>query len=201
VLERLRQFRAADWILPGLIAGVTTALHAAAPSLAGALRYDRAAILAGEGWRLVTGHLVHGDAPHLAWNLAGLLLVWFLFARDYSSRAWLVILVASTLVIDLGFLLFEPDLQWYVGFSGILHGCMAAGLVAWLGTAREPLTSIVATMFVAKLAWEHVVGPLPFTSGSIALPVIYEAHSYGALGGALAGLWMLLRRRRAERSL
>lgn len=201
MLERPIHLRPANWILPGVIAALAVALHAAGPSVVGILRYDRDAILAGQAWRLVTGHLVHADVPHLAWNLAGLGLVWFLFARDYAARQWLAILAASTVAIDLGFLLFEPDLAWYVGFSGVLHGCMAAGLVAWLRTGRDVLGVLVAVLFVAKLVWEHWFGALPFTAASISLPVIYQAHSYGAAGGALAGIAIRLRRRRPDRSL
>jgi rhomboid family GlyGly-CTERM serine protease len=199
--QRSFHLRPADWTLPGLIAALAVLLYAAGPATVEVLRYERAAILAGQAWRLATGHLVHADAPHLGWNLAGLALVWFLFARDYSRRQWLAVLLASTLAIDLGFLLFEPGLAWYVGFSGVLHGCMAAGLLAWLAAGRDLLGGVVAALFVAKLTWEHLLGPLPFTAGTISLPVIYEAHSYGAVGGALAGAVVLRRRRRTDRSL
>ena len=164
-----------------------------------ALRYERAAVLDGEVWRLVTGHLVHADLRHLAWNVLGVLIVWGLFARDFTVRQWVVILIASTAATSLGFLLLEPDLEWYVGFSGVLHGCMAAGLVAWLRTERDALTALVAALFAAKLAWEHAYGPLPFTAGSLSIPVVHEAHTYGAIGGALAATW-LLRGRTDERA-
>jgi rhomboid family GlyGly-CTERM serine protease len=91
---------------------------------------------------------------------------------------------------DLGFLLFEPQLEWYVGFSGVLHGLMAAGLVAWLRATRDAVTWIVVVLFAAKLAWEHVAGPLPFTAQSLSMPVVHEAHTYGAVGGLVAGLWL-----------
>jgi len=154
-------------------------------------------VLAGEAWRLVTGHLVHADVFHLGWNVLGVLIVAFLFARDFSWRQWLVILLASTATTDLGFLLLEPQLEWYVGFSGVLHGLMAAGLVAWLRTSRDAITWIVTGLFAAKLAWEHFAGPLPFTAASLAVPVVHEAHTYGAIGGALAGLWFTRRTPRA----
>ena len=201
MLERLFRLRPADWILPVGIAAVATVLFMLGPQATEALRYDRAAVLAGEGWRLVTGHLVHADAPHLAWNVVGVMLVWFLFAGEYSLRGWFGVLLASTVATDLGFLLLEPDLDWYVGFSGVLHGCMAAGLVSWLRAARDPLTVVVGALFAAKLLWEHLAGPLSFTAGSMSLPVVYQAHSYGALGGTLAGLWINVRRPRAGRSL
>ena len=94
----------------------------------------------GEVWRLVSAHLVHADVAHLAWNLAGAALVWWLFAGEFTRRGWCLVMLASTAAIDLGFILFEPQIEWYVGFSGVLHGCMAAGLVAWLRKARDPLT-------------------------------------------------------------
>jgi len=201
VFERLVRQEFRDWLLPGAIVLLLVALHLAGPQTTMALRYERGAIEAGEAWRLATAHLVHYDWPHLGWNLAGVALVWFLFAREFTLLGWLVVLVASTIAIDAGFLIFEPQLDWYVGFSGVLHGCMAAGLVARLKCERDPLTVIVATLFAAKLAWEHAVGPVPFTAATLALPVIHEAHTYGALGGGLAALWLLRRRPTARAPL
>jgi rhomboid family GlyGly-CTERM serine protease len=172
---------------------VLLAFHGLGPGAVPVLRYERSAVLAGEAWRLVTGHLVHADLVHLGWNVLGVLIVAFLFARDYSWRAWLVILLVSTVTTDLGFLLLEPQLEWYVGFSGVLHGLMAAGLVAWLRTSRDAITWLVTGLFAAKLAWEHFAGPLPFTAASLELPVVHEAHTYGAIGGVLAGLWLTRR--------
>jgi rhomboid family GlyGly-CTERM serine protease len=192
---------ARDWALPALIALVLLGLMLGGEPAASALRYEREAVLSGEIWRLLTAHLVHADWAHLAWNLAGLVLVFALFAGEYSLRDWLLVMLASTVAIDLGFLLLEPDLTWYVGLSGALHGVMAAGLVAWLRERRDPLTIGVAAIFVAKLAWEHLRGALPFTAETLAVPVIHEAHTYGAIGGALCALALLARRGRAATPL
>jgi rhomboid family GlyGly-CTERM serine protease len=189
-LQRLLSFHSAVAVFPVVLVAVLLAIHALGGGALPVLRYERSAVLAGEAWRLVTGHLVHADLVHLGWNMLGVLIVAFLFARDYSWRQWLVILMASTATTDLGFLLLEPQLEWYVGFSGVLHGLMAAGLVAWLRTSRDTLTWIVTGLFAAKLAWEHFAGPLPFTAASLDLPVVHEAHTYGAIGGGLAGLWL-----------
>lgn len=184
------------WLAPLALAVVMVLLQASGAGAVDALRYDRAGILAdGQLWRLLTGHLVHADAPHLAWNLAGLALVAWLFGHDFERRAWLGILIASTVAVDLGFLVLEPRLAWYVGFSGVLHGLMAAGLLRWLLWQRDAVTVIVAVLFAGKLVWEQVVGPLPFTAQTLAVPVVFEAHTYGAAGGVLAAAVACRRRR------
>ena len=199
VLTRLTELRWREWRLPLAIGVLLLALFAGGAPLVQALRYERDAVLAHQWWRLLTGHLVHADAAHLSWNLVGVGLVWWLFASQYSPRGWLGILLVSTAAIDLGFLVWMPSLAWYVGFSGVLHGMMAAGLLAWLIRSRDPLTAVVVALFAAKLSWEHLVGPLPFTAESISLPVIHQAHSLGALGG-LAAAAILLRRPASARA-
>lgn len=186
-----------QWACPLWTIVVLLGFHVIASGHLDVLRYDRAGVLSGEGWRFLTGHLVHADAAHLGWNLFGVALVGYLFAREFSPWQWLVVLITSTAVIDLGFLFLEPALARYVGFSGVLHGCMAAGLVASLRDRRDAVTWTVATLFAGKLVWEHLFGPLPFTSATLSLPVIYVAHTYGAVGGLLAGLAIARRPRRA----
>ena len=187
-----------NWLTVAAVVALVTGLWLAGPEVTAALRYERAAVLDGQWWRLVTGHLVHADAAHLAWNLAGAALVWWLFGAEYGRLEWLVIVLASAAAIDIAFLGWMPGLDWYVGLSGVLHGCMAAGLAAWLARARDPLVLLVAILFAAKLVFEHWQGPLPFTAGTLALPVIVEAHSYGAIGGLAAALAVRARRRHAQ---
>jgi len=162
---------------------------------AATLRYDRAAIVAGGEWyRLVSGHLYHHDATHLGWNLAGLALVAWLFVREYTPGQWLAILLGSTVAVDVGFLILEPQLTWYVGFSGVLHGLAAAGLVSWWMRYRDAMTLIASAVFALKLGWEHTVGALPFTAETLSIPVVHAAHTYGAIGGAVTA-WLLSARR------
>jgi glucose-6-phosphate-specific signal transduction histidine kinase len=42
---------------------------------------------------------------------------------------------------------------------------------------------------------------MPFTSQTLALPTIFEAHTYGALGGLLGAAWLEWRRRPGDPSL
>lgn len=151
-----------------------------------ALRYERAAVAAGEPWRLVTAHFVHLDVRHALLNVAGLALLWALFARAWRPWQWLVATLASMLAIALGFWFLEPGLQWYVGASGVLHGLFACGCVAMLRDG-DRAGIVAALVLAAKLAWEHWQGPLPLETG----PVVTAAHLYGAIGGTLAGIAFL----------
>lgn len=201
MLERLQPSKLAETAALCGLSLLFIGLFLAGPDTTLALRYERGAVLDGQWWRLVTGHLVHADGAHLAWNLAGTWLVGWLFAREFTLRGWSVVLLASTAAIDAGFIAWHPELEWYVGFSGVLHGCMAAALVAALAQSRDLVTILVAVLFAAKLAWEQFAGPLPFTAASIGLPVVHQAHTYGALGGVLGAAVLRLRRRSPARSL
>lgn len=172
------------WLL-GLLGAVSVLLAFGGESARLALRYERVAMLAGEYWRLATGHVIHLGTAHLVLNLAGLVLIGMLFHRDYTARQWLIVFAASALCIDVGFVLFEPQLQWYVGLSGVLHGALAAGAVAWWRHETRPVAFALIAVLAGKLAWEQWRGALPF-SGDI--PVIVDAHLYGAIGGLIAGL-------------
>lgn len=174
----------AVWLL-GLLCGASVLLAWGGDAARLALRYERTAVMGGEFWRLFTGHLVHGTPAHLALNLAGLGLIAALFPRDYSLRQWLLILLASVAAIDAGFVLFEPQLQWYVGLSGVLHGALAAGAVAWWRHESRLLALALTAVLVGKLTWEQLQGALPLSGD---MPVIVDAHLYGAVGGLSASL-------------
>jgi rhomboid family GlyGly-CTERM serine protease len=143
------------------------------------LRYDRNGLAAGQYWRLLSAHLVHLDLRHALLNCLGLALLWAMFARDYSPKAWLAIVFASAAAIDAGLWLGDSTVLWYVGSSGALHGIMAAGVLAHLRTGERD-GWILAAALVLKLAYEHWVGALPFSGRD---PVVVDAHLYGVLGG------------------
>jgi rhomboid family GlyGly-CTERM serine protease len=150
------------------------------------LRYDRAALAAGEIWRLLTAHLVHLDLHHALLNCAGLALMWALFARAYPPRHWVVVLVAAVAAIDAGLWFGDSTLRWYVGSSGVLHGVMAAGTLAHLRRGERD-GWILAAFLLGKLAWEQWVGPLPLSGRD---PVVVDAHLYGVLGGLAAAAFL-----------
>jgi len=182
---------------PALLPGMTLAV-AAALALFGnwgreALRYDRIAIADGEIWRLVSGHFVHLGWSHLALNGVGFGLIWYLAAARFRVRQWLLLSCAVIAGIDLGFWFLQPQLVWYVGMSGLLHGLLAAGTVSGIRD-RQPEFWLIGVFLVAKLAYEQLVGPLPGSEGTTGGSVVVAAHLYGAVSGALAALWLRFRK-------
>jgi rhomboid family GlyGly-CTERM serine protease len=161
-------------------------------------RYQRDAIEGGQYWRLVSGHLVHLNFGHLWPNLAALLIIGALFDDVFRSVDWLRASVVSAAAIDLGLYVFDPAVEWYVGLSGVLHGLVAAGALALL-LRKQKLGAVLALGLGAKLAFEQLAGPVPFTAESVGGPVVVAAHLYGAAGGLLAeGVAHFVRRRRSQ---
>jgi rhomboid family GlyGly-CTERM serine protease len=193
-ISRLARQWMSGWWLLGLLIAALVLLSLICESAGGehvrlGLRYERQPVLQGEYWRLLTGHLVHGSWLHLGLNCAGLGLLAALFPDHYSIRQWLLIGLLSVLAIDIGFVFWEPQLTWYVGLSGVLHGALAAGAIAWWRYETKRLALALSVIFVGKLLWEQLHGALPLSGG---LAVVVDAHLYGALGGVIAGtiLWM-----------
>ena len=161
------------------------------PALAGEagralLRYDRAALAAGQWWRLLTAHVVHLDPRHALLNSLGLVLMWALFARDYSPRQWAPIVLGAMAAIDAGLWLCDSTVLWYVGSSGALHGVMAAGALAHVRRGERGGWALTGLLAV-KLAYEHWLGALPL-SGSDA--VVVSAHLYGVIGGVTVAAFL-----------
>jgi rhomboid family GlyGly-CTERM serine protease len=162
------------------------------------LRYDRDAILHGQWWRIISGNIVHLGWPHLLLNLAGLILVWLLFRHTLSTRNWIFVTLASAAAVGVGLLLFDPELQWYVGLSGVLHGLFAAGLVTSLYAGNRGDWWLLL-LFVAKITWEQLVGTMPGSAEVAGGTVIVNAHLYGAIGGAITALLIIMEWKRKHR--
>jgi rhomboid family GlyGly-CTERM serine protease len=178
------------WPVPGSIVLVALALLPGGDAGREWLRFERTGIAAGEAWRLLTGHLVHLGVSHTLLNLAGLVLVWVLVGRAFSTRQWLWIMAGSVAAIDLGLWFGSPSLEWYVGLSGLLHGMLAAGIVAGLA-ARSGEAVVLAVVVAGKLAWEQFAGPLPGSEATSGGTVIVDAHLYGVIGGALVAATLI----------
>ena len=148
----------------------------------GVLMWQRDALASGEFWRLLSGHAVHLNAQHLLMNLVGLGLLTELLCERLEAAGFVSLLLASALGAGLLLWLLEPQLRWYAGLSGVLHGLWAgAASLNWLRDRRW-IDLLALSALAVKLA-----GASPLDVG---IPVVVEAHWYGALSGLL---WLALR--------
>jgi rhomboid family GlyGly-CTERM serine protease len=158
------------------------------------LRYERSGLVAGEAWRLLTGHVVHLGWGHLALNLAALGVLARLFENVLGRLEWLLVTVAAAAAIDLGLYFISSGTEWYVGFSGVLHGLLVAGSLKLI-VARETTGPFLLGLILIKLIWEQLGGPLPYSELTSGGAVIVQAHLYGAVGGLVGLLFVPLVRR------
>jgi len=148
------------------------------------LMWNREAITAGEWWRLFSAHIVHLDSSHLQLNLIGLVLI--VVSLCQSMTLWELITLLVTCACGTSYLLLylQPNLHWYVGLSGVLHGVWAAAAaLCWMDLQKR----------VAMCAWFVLIVKLIFSNHEITdMPVVSDAHVYGAASGlAWACLWWL----------
>jgi len=182
------------WLVPGIMVLSSVLIGFGGDSARAALRYDRVWLGQGELWRMVSGHFAHLSWSHLLLNSAGLALVWFLVGRTYTASSWLLIVVCSLVTIDLAFWFMHPELYWYVGMSGLLHGLLMAAIVGrWRWRPMDSETLVLLLLVVAKISWEQFAGPVPGSAATAGGPVVVNAHLYGAVGGILGALLIKIR--------
>ncbi len=150
------------------------------------LGYRRVAVIEGlQGWRLLTAQSLHLGRPHLLLNLAGWALLCMLLMPAVSTRTLSIVLAGSVTGTAAGLLL-TPEVAWYVGFSGALHGVLGGGAVVLLRSRRGLAMGLLLGL-ASKLAWDVVSGG---EGGGLpaGARVVVEAHLWGSAGGLLAGV-------------
>jgi len=169
------------------VAAPCLALAAGGTPVRLALRYERAAVAAGQWWRLFTGNFVHFGWVHVGMDLAGLALLWLLVGDRLRGWRWIAATVAGAWAVGLGLWWAWPGVAWYVGISGVAHTYWAAGALlliavrAWEGW-------ILLAMLAGKLAWEQASGGgLPTSAALLHEPVLTAAHLIGAIAGVVVG--------------
>lgn len=145
--------------------------------------YDRQAIGHGTYGLMLTGHLVHLNDIHLLLNLLGLALVLTLFDRVLPWWQWLVLIVLSAVVISVALYVLMPQVELYVGLSGVIHSLFAAGALALLRTRERGLACVLLLLLTLKLLTENWGRGISLTEDMIGGHVLVQAHLYGAVFG------------------
>lgn len=157
------------------------------------LRYDRDEILVGEIWRLITGHFVHLGTYHAFMNLFGFILIRIIFPKVISNQYLLVAIVFMAVSISFALLISSPQLDWYLGFSGVLHGLFAYCIVLSLN-AKLSIDWVILLVFIFKIVNEQLPGyDANYLADYIHAPVAVDAHLYGFLAGIICSVLIKLK--------
>ena len=149
-----------------------------------ALRYETRLVNDLELWRVVSAHWVHANWRHFAMNMLGLALCLALTQVNWKLLQWSWRILVLSLGVSTLFYLRNPDLGWYVGFSGVLFGLYVLAAVESMG--RQAFIALALLGFIAlKIALEQGASVKITSSGFIGVPVLVDAHLYGVLTATL----------------
>jgi rhomboid family GlyGly-CTERM serine protease len=162
----------------------------AIPGAAERFQFDRAAIAAGQFWRVLTGHWAHWSAEHLLWSGGAFALLLFVCAARSFGRASACVTIAAVAVSATVWR--WTDLQFYRGLSGIdsaLFVLAAVTITRAGGTRRQWATALLLLAFVGKIYAESATGAAVFVSaGDSGMAPVPLAHAVGGAVGLLCAL-------------
>ena len=151
------------------------------------LQYDRAAILGGQWWRVLTGNFAHLGWYHLLLNEMGLLVLVLLCPEALPVQVWVRRVVLLGIGMSAGLLLFVPKLSTYVGMSGVIHGLFVLGLVPQV--LKRDLIALGCLLYlVGKIGWELYAGAPVSDEAAIGGRVVVESHMFGTLSALIYGV-------------
>ncbi|ROH89725.1 rhombosortase [Stagnimonas aquatica] len=165
-----------------------------------ALRYDRVAIAGGEWWRLLTGNLVHLPGNTIVWegfrfhgpwhlflNELGVLVLVLLCPERLSAAVWARRVILLGLGMSAGLYFYAPDLRWYVGLSGVMHGLFLLGLMPQ--ALKKDIVALGCILYLlGKLGYELYAGAPVSDEHAIGGKVALDSHLWGAISGLVYGL-------------
>lgn len=178
-----------DWLWPLALGLTSPLLQLLLPeAVLGGLEYRREEILAGELWRLLSGHWVHYSMRHALQD--GCALAALAYALGGKRRLPLYLLLIAPPLSGL-LLLAAPDMASYRGVSGLVMG-LAGMLLSALWTTRpawRPGVAAIALLLGARI----LTDALGLGGDLVGLPegirVAWQAHAAGlALGVAVERL-------------
>lgn len=176
-----------EWLFPALLGLVILALACLGEWGREWLRFDHAAVVQGQWWRIWTGHLVHASWYHLLLNGTGLVILVLLCPETIRLSWWMLRFLLMAVMTSAGLYWFGEGMQWYVGLSGLMHGFFLLGL-------RQPalrgdwIAVACLVYLVGKLLWEEFIGITVSNEAAIGVPVATRSHLFGALA-ALPLMW------------
>ena len=146
------------------------------------LRYQPNWWVDSEYWRGFTAHWVHANWQHLILNATGLVLCLTIASPKWPVWKWVVYNMYLAIGISTLFTLRNPELNWYVGYSGILFGIYLVA-AADLYSRNKTIALLLGSAIAIKVLLEQFSDIRLGSGDLIGIPVIIDAHLYGLLLG------------------
>ncbi len=143
-------------------------------------RYQFNWLESGHYWRLLSAHWAHTNWVHFLLNAIGLILCMSITTPGWSISRWLCYQLILALGISILFSVFNPELRWYLGYSGVLYGIFLLAAIDLLPRDRL-IGLLLGAAIVIKITLEQTSDINLTSSDIIGSPVIVDAHLYGML--------------------
>lgn len=156
------------------------------------LVFYRDKIETGQWWRIFSGNLTHSNFSHLGINLLSLLLLVFLFYDTLKAKTFIFSTIILSCLVGLGLYFFNPELQKYYGFSGVLYGLFIVAAIRAILEKDYFVAPLVLLFVLAKVIWEFFKGGSQTSADLIGIPVATDSHLYGVLGAIFIGIIVVL---------
>lgn len=153
--------------------------------------YDRQALQNVEYWRLFSGHFTHLNHWHLLLNLLGWLVIFLLGARYLATFTWVFLLIIYALSISLLLYYFFPEITFYGGLSGLLHGFLTAVLLNWVARGHQ-IAWLLLSAVAVKVIYEALYQQSFLTNELMGIAVVTEVHLLGVLVAVVLSLSITL---------
>lgn len=148
------------------------------------LAYERELVTHQQWWRLITGNFLHTNLNHLLLNSAGVALLWALHGQYFAIKTYLVYVLLLCTLTTLGIYGFAPQLHWFVGLSGALHGLFILGAYCDIRCGLKSGWLLLVGV-LAKVVHEQIWGASQDIATLIDAKVAIDAHLFGSLAGLL----------------
>jgi|GEM_PF-2160091 len=146
---------------------------------------QRAAVLEGQLWRLVTAPFIHQGIFHLCINLIGFWLVGRILEPLLGWKNCVLLLFFSTIVSSVCSFFWNPYML-SVGASGMVYGMIGA-LFVLLFTKSSYFKDLVPHLFLLL-----VLFIMQWVFSTFSPQIDHAAHIGGALAGMIAGILLTL---------
>jgi membrane associated rhomboid family serine protease len=142
--------------------------------------------LHGQWWRLISALFLHGNVPHLAFNMWALWNVGRLTERLFGNWVYAFLYFACGVLSGLASIVWDPS-RSTIGASGAIFGIFAAFIVFSLHPRGRVSVKVPAALWISTL----IFALYNLVAGFFAPGIDNAAHVGGVISGLVLGLVMV----------